>query len=286
MRSQDSSIASLLSDLKARLQPLSDTPRLDAQVLLAHILDKPRPWLLSHPDEFFTPSQAENLALAASRLVAGEPLPYVIGHWEFYGLDFQVNPHVLIPRPETELLIEHALDWLRTHPKRCWAADIGTGSGCIAVSLAAKLPDLQVLASDISLPALSVAKTNARKHGVVDRIEFIQADLLDFAPAAPFDLICANLPYIPTTSLPTLSITKQEPILAVDGGINGLELIHRMLLQARGCLAVGGLMLLEIEATEGLHVQELVRNIFKDAQVLVYPDLAGHDRLLEIQLSD
>jgi release factor glutamine methyltransferase len=286
MRSQDSSIASLLSDLQARLQPLSDTPRLDAQVLLAYILDKPRPWLLSHPDEFLTPSQEKNFALAASRLVAGEPLPYVIGHWEFYGLDFQVNPHVLIPRPETELLIEHALDWLRSHPKRRWAADIGTGSGCIAVSMAAKLPDLQVLASDISLPALSVAKTNARKHGVAGRIEFIQADLLDFAPAAPFDLICANLPYIPTASLPTLSIPNHEPILALDGGINGLELIHRMLLQARGCLAVGGLMLLEIEATEGLHVQALACNIFKDAQVLVYPDLAGHDRLLEIQLSD
>jgi release factor glutamine methyltransferase len=286
MCSPDSSIASLLSDLEARLQSHTDTPRLDAQVLMAHILDRPRPWLLTHLEQQLTPQQFGQFAQAASRLEGGEPLPYIIGYWEFYGLDFMVTPQVLIPRPETELLVEHALDWLRSHPARLLVADIGTGSGCIAITLAVNLPDLRLLASDISLPALEVAKSNAQNHNVANRIQFIQADLLEFPPIAPIDLLCANLPYIPTASLPPLAVSKYEPVLALDGGNNGLQLIQKLLLRTHTHLASDGLILLEIEASQGCFAQNLAQNLFKDAQIQVIPDLAGHDRLLRIQLSD
>jgi len=284
MPSQDSSLVDLLSDLEARLQPNSDTPRLDAQVLLAHIAGKPRSWLLAHPEEHLLPEQFEAFIQASERLEHGEPLPYLLGHWEFYGLDFLVSPEVLIPRPETELLVQHALDYLHTFPERRWVADIGTGSGCIAVVLASQVSNLRLLATDISLPALEVARSNAEKHRVADRIDFIWADLLDFPPAVPFDLLCANLPYIPSAILSAFAVTKREPSLALDGGRDGLELIHKLLRRARGYLAPGGLMLLEIEARQGSKALTLAQRFFPDAQVQVFQDLSGRDRLLEIQL--
>ena len=286
MCSQDSSLADLLSDLEARLQSLSDTPRLDAQVLLAHILGKPRSWLLAHPKEHLSPEQFKTFIHASTRLADGEPLPYVLGHWEFYGMDFPVNPQVLIPRPETELLVDYALDWLRAHPERRWAADIGTGSGCIAVVLVSMIPNLHMLATDISLPALEVARANAQKYSIADRIEFVQADLLNFPPSAPFDLLCANLPYIPSPDLSALAVTKWEPTLALDGGPDGLDLIHRLLQQASSHLASGGLILLEIEATQGSRALTLAQDIFPNALTQVCQDLSGRDRLLEVQLPE
>ena len=139
-------IAEILIDLQPRLASISDTPVLDSQVLLAHTLGKPRSWVMAHPEARLLPAQSQTLHEMANRLVGGEPLPYVIGHWEFYGLDFKVTPAVLIPRPETELLVEQAIKWLRAHPHRRWAADVGTGSGCLAISLAVNVADLNVVA--------------------------------------------------------------------------------------------------------------------------------------------
>jgi release factor glutamine methyltransferase len=281
MSSQES-LADLLSDLEARLHPYTDTPRLDAQVLIAHVTGKPRSWILAHPEAHLAPDQLESYTQASTRLEHGEPLPYILGHREFYGLDFLVTPQVLIPRPETELLVEHALDWLRRHPERRWATDIGTGSGCIAVTLAASIPDLRLQASDISHSALEVALLNAQKHHVANRIEFIQADLLDFPHHKPFDLLCANLPYIPSASLPALSVSDWEPSLALDGGIEGLDLIHRLLVQARPHLAPEALMLLEIESTKRLSVLSLAQKLLPGSISQVYQDLSGCDRLLAI----
>jgi len=286
-------IANALNQCIERLQPSSDTPSLDAQVLLAHILQKPRTWVLAHPESQLTPNQTEILAQNISQLEASTPLPYIIGHWEFYGLDFILSPAVLIPRPETELLIEEALTWLRTHPDRRVVADIGTGSGCIAVTLATQIPDLQVIATDISDNALEIARINAQKHNIHNRIEFIKSDLLTNvdvrrAAARPeqaegCDVICATLPYIPTATLHTLDVFGREPTLALDGGSDGLNIIRRLLKTAPKHLAPGGLMLMEIDASQGISALTLTQEAFPEADAQLLPDLAGRDRLIRIE---
>jgi len=278
-------IATALETARARLTLHSDTPGLDAQVLIAHLLDKPRAWLMAHPERTLSARQARQLEDTIDQLESGEPLPYVIGHWEFFGLDLQVTPDVLIPRPETELLVEHAIAWLKDHPGRRCAADVGTGSGCIAVALAAAVPDLQVLATDISRKALRVARRNARQHGVAKRVRVTQHDLLPSPPppSERMDLICANLPYIPTETLHGLQIYGHEPELALDGGADGLQLIRRLLALLPGWLAPGGLALLEIEASQGLLALSLAVDLFTEARVRLHRDLAGRDRLLTIE---
>jgi release factor glutamine methyltransferase len=282
-------VAHIVETLRQRLQKVSDTPSLDAQVLLAHIMGKSRSWLLAHPQARLNMVQSQALEEALLRLEQGEPLPYVLGHWEFYGLDFIVSPAVLIPRPETELLVEQALAWLRHHPQHRRVADVGTGSGCIAITLAVHIPDVQVLATDLSPDALRLAQTNAQKHGVAERIHFVQADLLppsDLSPLpGPLDLILANLPYIPTQRLPTLNVTRWEPILSLDGGADGMALIRRLLHLIPGKLAADGLLLLEIDASQGRAVASLAQSIFPQARVQVLTDLSGLDRLVRIEVS-
>jgi release factor glutamine methyltransferase len=208
-------------------------------------------------------------------------LPYLLGHWEFYGLDFMVSPSALIPRPETELLVEQALAWLRQRPQRRLVADVGTGCGCIAVTLATHLPGLRVIASDLSFAALKLARANSRKLVVEQRISFIQCDLL--APFNKFDLIAANLPYIPSSELELLPVARREPRLALDGGPDGLETIRRLLQQALTRLAAGGLLLLEIEASQGSAALALAQAAFPYAQIQLLSDLAGQDRLIRLE---
>lgn len=272
--------------LYERLEPLSDTPLLDAQVLLAHVLEHPRTWVLAHPEARLSAQQAARLHASLERLQAGEPLPYVLGSWEFYSLQFALTAETLIPRPETELLVDQALTWLRLHPARHRVADVGTGSGCIAIALCYSLPALQVVATDISAGALRTALKNARTHSAQERISFVQADLLTpfEHPHARFDLVCANLPYIPTATLRRLPVFAREPVLALDGGPEGLDLISRLLEQVRQCLSAGGLLLLEIEARQGQAARALALGAFPAAEVEVLPDLAGHDRLLRVQV--
>jgi release factor glutamine methyltransferase len=263
----------------------SDTPGLDSQVLLAQVLGRPRAWVMAHPQAELNDAQTKRLQGQLQRLEAGEPLPYVIGHWEFYGLDFQLNPAVLIPRPETELLVDQASTWLQANPKRNRAADVGTGSGCIAVSLAAHHPDLRVMATDVSTVALRIARKNAARYGVAQRMDFVQADLLA-ALHRPFDLICANLPYIPSAELKKLKIFGREPSLALDGGTDGLVIIRRLLAQAERKLAPGGLLLVEIEASQGGQALSLAGQSFPAARSAVLADLAGRQRLLRVELGD
>lgn len=272
----------LVAQIRARLEGSSQTATLDAQVLLAHLLGKPKAWVIAHPEAALTPSQSIELENALSRLEQGEPLPYVLGQWEFFGLDFWVTPATLIPRPETELLVEHALDWLRRQPQRRLAVDVGAGTGCIAVSLAVHVANLNLLACDFSPEALKVAQKNIHRHNVQDRVTCVLADLLP-AAGQSFDLICANLPYIPRATLQSLSVRHWEPTLALDGGPDGLALIRRLLQEAPPALAHGGLMLLEIEATQGAAALEMARSAFTQAEVRLIPDLAGRDRLITIQ---
>jgi release factor glutamine methyltransferase len=180
------------------------------------------------------------------------------------------------------LLVERAIAWLQAHPDRRHAADIGTGSGCIGIALAANIPDLQVMASDISPDAVKMARNNALKHGVDPRMEFLCCDL--FPPEAEFDLIVANLPYIPTKTLRKLPIYGREPTLALDGGTDGLDLIRRFLTAAPDRLVPGGLLLMEIEASEGPLAVSLACDTFAEAEIHLHKDLAGRDRILEVQV--
>jgi release factor glutamine methyltransferase len=259
----------------------SETPSLDAQKLLAHVMERPSSWVMAHPEDCLTPEWVAAVEHLAARMESGEPLPYVLGNWEFFGLEFEVTPDVLIPRPETELLVERAIAWLQVHPDHRHAADIGTGSGCIAIALAANVPDLQVMASDISAEAVKLAQRNAIRNGVAERMEFLCCDL--FPPNVEFDLIVANLPYIPTKVLHKLPVYGHEPTLALDGGTNGLTLIQRLLTATPDRLVPGGLLLLEIEASEGPPALSLACDIFAKAEIHLHKDLAGHDRILEVQ---
>ena len=254
---------------------------------MAFILGKPRAWVLAHPEAVLSPEQTHQLEMALARLENSEPLPYVLGHWEFYGLDFIITPDVLIPRPETELLVERNLEWLGAHPARRWIAEVGTGSGCIAISLAKQMPDLQVVTSDISLPALKVAQRNVIKHNVAGRVHLVQSDLLlSIAPVADkrFDLICANLPYIPEKILQSLQVSRWEPNLALSGGEDGLDLFQRLLQQTPINLASGGCLFLEIEANMGDAIRSLSHDAFPQATVVVLQDLTGRDRLVQVEL--
>jgi release factor glutamine methyltransferase len=278
-----------LESTAVRLLPHSDTPQLDAQVLLAHIFDKPRTWILAHPDSSLNVKQSGKLEGLLDQLEQGEPLPYVLGHWEFFGLDFDLTTDVLIPRPETELLVERAIKWLQASTERRTVADIGTGSGCIAISFAMNVPDIRVLATDISFLALKVARRNAYKFDVARQIDFLQCDLLpdhidSLSSDMHFDLICANLPYIPTEELKSLPIYSREPTIALDGGPDGLEPFRKIFKLVPDWMASGGRVLLEIEATRGMAVLSLAYDAFASASIHLHQDLAGRDRLLEIQL--
>jgi len=268
---------------RSALAPTSEKPGLEAVLLLAHVLRRPKAWLLAHPEAELTAMQQEMLSGLLARLVNSEPLPYITGRQEFFGLSFIVSPDVLIPRPETELLVERAMDWLRSHPNSTRIADIGTGSGCIAVSLAANLPGIRVDAVDRSFAALRIAKQNAAEHGVRERVRLVQADLLT-AFHGPYDLICANLPYIPSTTLTGLPVARYEPLQALDGGEDGLAFIRRLLDDSRRVTWPGSLILLEIENRQAASVTTLVERAFPHAILRVHPDLAGHDRLVEAEI--
>jgi len=278
-------ISETLDDLRQRLTQVSQSPDLDSQVLLAHVLDKSRAWILAHPENSLSNEEILALEAAATRLETGTPLPYVLGQWEFFGLKFRITPETLIPRPETELLVENALTWLNQHPKCRLALDVGTGSGCIAIALASRIPDLKIIATDKSFSALDVARVNALQLGTLQQVEFLQANLMP-PVQSKFNLICANLPYIPTSTLHTLKVYGKEPELALDGGKDGLDLIRSLIYLAAYSVSPGGLILLEIESSQGGAGSSLAKTIFPDAHIQILPDLAGLDRLLRIQIAE
>jgi release factor glutamine methyltransferase len=281
-------VGTILDDLNSRLERLSDTPGLDAQVVLARVMEKPRSWVTAHPEAPLTRKRVAALETLVARLEKGEPLPYVLGRWEFFSLEFEVTPDVLIPRPETEMLVERAIAWLkqsRVEGRELRVMDVGTGCGCIAISLAVNVADLRVSATDIFPQALAVARRNAEKIYVSDRVAFLEADLIP-SPLFPdsFDLIVANLPYIPTKTLRRLPIYGREPTIALDGGMDGLVLIRKLLSQAPDLLAPGGLLLMEIEASEGPAALSLAYDAFSEAEIHLFRDLGDRDRLIQIQI--
>lgn len=260
-----------------------EQPHQIALVLLAHVLQQPKTWLLAHPEVHLSKAQIDQAEGLLQRLEVGEPLPYLIGKQEFFGLEFEVNPSVLIPRPETEMMVEAALEWLKVRPSARQGLDVGTGSGCIAVSLVSKCPDLHMLATDISPATLEIAKRNAQKHNAADRVSFSLCDLLPENPQL-VDLVCANLPYIPTDKLAEVNSLPWEPRLALDGGNNGLDLISRMLDRLPSFLNHPALILLETEATLGTQTSQLAKAYFPEADVTLHKDLFDRDRMVRIEL--
>jgi release factor glutamine methyltransferase len=256
---------------------------LDAQVLLAHVLGHERSWLLAHPEAPLDDAQGAAYQAAVERLAGGEPLPYILGEWEFFGLTLGVSPAVLIPRPETELLVETALAWLAAHPGAQRVADVGTGSGCIPVALAANAPGLQVQAGDISLQALAVAEANVARHVLGERVHLVRSDLMGELPG-PYDVITANLPYIPESRLPELEVSRWEPAAALGGGLDGLQFIRPFLDQAAARLSKPGLLLAEIDFSLETTVQALGRAAFPKSEVEIIPDLADVPRLLSVRV--
>ncbi len=260
---------------------IEDAP-LEADLLLRDTLKISRVQLYSELDRELSREQEKTFWRQIQRLLNHEPAAYITGHREFYGLDFYVDSSVLIPRPESELLVEKALELAKKHILST-VADVGTGCGAIAISLALGLPQVRIYALDISTSALRVTLANCRKHGIARRVCLLAGDMLDPLPE-PVDLIVANLPYVRASELGSTNTTGFEPRLALDGGPDGLGVIRRLCLQAGDKLRPGGQLLLEIGEGQGGALTTFLHGLFPSAGVEVSPDLSGIDRVVSISL--
>ena len=259
--------------------------RLEAEVMVMNVLRMPRQAIFAEQEREVSEQQQVALDELLKRRYTREPLAYILGQREFYGINVVLTPAVLIPRPESEGLVEHALfmAMMGMESTDLTIADVGTGSGAIAINLAMHLPMGRIFAVDISDSVLDVAAYNIRAHGVGDRVSLAIGDLLDAVPE-PLDLIVANLPYIPTDRISTLQPEVQkEPVLALDGGADGLDLIRRLLVQAENKLKSHGIILLEMDPDQVPVVAELALQHFPKGSTDVEQDLAGMDRILVLR---
>ncbi len=261
-------------------------PSLESEVLLRHVLKKDRAGLfLDYGCELHREDESTFWALVKRRL-SHEPTAYITGHREFYGRDFYVDRNVLVPRPETELLVEKALEATRTCPSAV-IAEIGTGSGAIAITLALELPSILVYAADVSSAALEVARRNCREHGVTERVHLLHGDMLAPLPS-PVSLVIANLPYVPTAELKASIELAFEPSLALDGGLDGLDKIRMLAAQLEGRILPGGCLLLEVGRGQGQQVAGILQvakhNVFPEGRTDIFPDLAGIERVVRLLL--
>ncbi len=259
-----------------------DVP-LECELLLRHALKISQTQLYLDLDYELSPKQEDAFRRLIKRRLNGEPTAYITGHREFYGLDFYVDPRVLIPRPESELLVETALGLAQNHPLFT-IAEIGTGCGAIAISLALSLPEAKIYATDISAAALKVALLNCQKHGVIDRLYLLQGDMLDPVPE-PVDLIIANLPYVEESELAQMSSAKFEPLLALNGGSDGTEMIRKLCCQVGSKLRPGGCLLLEIGQGQRRAVTAFLHTLFPNGEIKVVPDLSSIDRVINLSLT-
>jgi len=260
--------------------------RLEAEILLAHTLKISRASLLARLGDAISDRDAAQFAGMVARRAQGEPIAYIVGHQEFYGLDFYVDRRVLIPRHETEHVVELALHAIKkiAHSEPV-IVDVGTGSGAIALALARNTTRAKIIATDISPDALAVAKLNAGRLNLNERIEFRNTDLLD-GVEIPIDILTANLPYIPLERAAQLprEIRHYEPRLALVAGLDGLSVIRRLLKQAEAHMARASFIFLEISEEQGDAARELVNVLLPRAQVEIHRDLEGLDRVVEIKI--
>jgi release factor glutamine methyltransferase len=283
-------IREALLGARARLRAAEiSSADLDAAVLLASVLGVDRATLYAYPERALSPEARAAFEALVARRLQGEPVAYLIGHKEFMGLDFLTDRRALIPRPETELLVEMALSEVRRRGDAALAelrvADIGTGSGAIAISLAVLEPRLPLIyATDISADALALAAENARRLGVEPRLRLLQGDLLAALPE-PVDVLLANLPYIAESERDLLApdVRGYEPHLALFGAEGGLGHIRRLLASAPPLLKPGAVLLLEFGYNQRAPLAEIISSVMPGAQVRFISDYAGWDRLVEIR---
>jgi release factor glutamine methyltransferase len=259
------------------------SPRLDAELLLSHVLGTDRIYLYTHYDQPLTAAERDALRELVRRRGRFEPVAYLRGSREFFGRSFKVTPAVLIPRPETEHVVEAALNWARERGVTAPAIlDVGTGSGALALTLAAELPAAQVIALDISPEALAVARDNAVALGVAERVTFREGDLYGPLPAdATFDLIVSNPPYVANAVAQSLQrdVRDFEPALALFAGPEGMDVLQRLIAGVDGRLRRPGLFACEIGEEQGERVAAALREALPSAAVEVLPDLAGLSRV-------
>jgi release factor glutamine methyltransferase len=271
------------------------SPTLAVELLLMHALHRDRTWLYTHPETELDASAAREYFALIARRAAGEPTQYLTGKQEFWGLEFEVNPDVLIPRPETEHVVEVALERLgargikinmRTgEPSPALRiADVGTGSGCLTVALAYELPHAEIFATDISAGALEVARRNAERHSVADRVRFFEGDLLGPVPfyTRSYDLIVSNPPYVAEDEAATLAreVREHEPHAALFGGPSGIEIYERLIKQAGELLGSGGVLVLELGYNSAQRIRAILVAQRHWVNVSVTNDLAGIPRVL------
>jgi release factor glutamine methyltransferase len=291
----------LLSAITDRLrQSGSDTPRLDAELLLGYVLGVDRTGVVAHPEARVGDGQVPQIEAAVRRRERGEPVAYIRGVKEFHGLAIGVDPRVVIPRPDTELLVDAAVDrvrevltsgtWDGRRPFRIW--DVGTGSGAIALAISADLRRrryggaFHVMATDRSTDALAVAVENAVGHGLAESIEFGRGDLFEVEqePELPVDLVVANLPYIASDEVPRLAVAASfEPASALDGGPDGLDVVRRLLDGLAAVLASTGQALLEIGADQADAASDAARAALPGWRSWILRDLADRPRVLGVE---
>jgi release factor glutamine methyltransferase len=259
--------------------------RREATTLLAYILNKDRTFLIAHDDESVPADLLARFQDLIERRAAGEPSQYVIGRQDFYGRTFIVNPNVLIPRPETELLVEAALEYLDDSTSAVSICDVGTGSGCIVITLLHELLDARAIGVDISEAALKVAEKNAQDHKVTSRVSFLVSDCFDsLQPPNSFDLIVSNPPYVSANAVPGLQreVRDYEPLVALSPGTDGLSIIRRLLRDSPAFLEDNGLLIMEIGFDQGEVTRTLIDSKVWD-ELAIVPDLAGIPRIVVLK---
>ena len=265
----------------AELAAHTEDPALEAGLIIQKTTGLSRPVLLSHPELAVNADSYTKIFEMCEQRKLGVPLPYLLGEWEFYGHTFFVDPSVLIPRPETELLVEQAAARLKSYPQIRSGFDIGTGSGCIAVSLLLEFSELHMTAVDLKMEALRTAVRNAERHHCSDRFHPVCADLFSAFSGEP-QLICANLPYIPTETCRMIEPARYEPMSALDGGADGFGLYRLLFAQLANKINKDSLILCEIEYRQRELALETAKAFFPGYPIRVLDDLAGLPRLLRI----
>lgn len=260
----------------------SESPRLDAEILLAHARGCPRIQLYTNYDQPLTDTERATMRDLVKRRAAAEPVAYLVGHREFFGLDFRVTKDVLIPRPDTETLVVDAIETLKPQaaPR---VLDVGTGSGCITISLAVNCPNAEVTAIDLSASALAIAQANAETHNVAGRIRWLCGDLfVPLTSGEQFDLIASNPPYIASAEIDKLAadVRLHEPRSALDGGPDGLDVIRRLIAAAPAHLAEQGKLLIEISGEQANAVTQLLATNGQYDDIAVLKDLAKQPRVV------
>ena len=276
--------AQLASGRKRLARAEIPTAWLDAEVLLAHVFATRREWLHSHPEHSLTSRQRTRYEHLLRRRVARTPVAYLTSEREFYGHTLRVTPAVLIPRPETELLVDLAIAWLNDHPDARRVIDLGTGSGAIAIAIARAVRNVRVRATDVDPRAVGVAAANVAVHRLSSRITVVRRDMLRDAGKA--DLIVANLPYLSAARRRAWAAELEfEPAVALNGGKDGLDVIRRALTTAPAVLRPTGCLLLECDPLQSQRIVRLGQQQWPSAEISIHKDLAGKDRAVRIQLA-